>query len=233
MSKLIKKYFYGGLAPDGIYVSFPHDKIQIGSSGSKHVGGHGMVIAVDENTGRTRGSSYGRGVNNSGKHGGAAKVSVPDFHPAVAGEPTEEELNEYAKKLNKRFPKWGDKVNVSYVSGADYDDMVKYMEEAEKPKSGYSKTPYNLYNHNCGVYGVTTINQAMPWYRKITGGTINAIPALLNALGGGLVGIGHDVEQGKLGTNTLQGFTNFPGAGGRADMHAWSLPWWKTKGTNK
>ena len=62
---------------------------------------YGMVIAVDENTGHTRGSSYGRNVNNSGTHGGAKRVSVPDFHPAVKGKPTEEELNEYAKKLAK------------------------------------------------------------------------------------------------------------------------------------
>ena len=91
--------------------------------------------------------------------------------------------------------------------------MVKYMEEAEKSKSGYSKTPYNLYNHNCGVYGVSTINQAMPWYRKATGTVFNLIPGALNAILGGIVGIGHDIEQGKIGTNTIQGLTNFTGAG--------------------
>ena len=234
MSKLKpRKYFMGGAAPDGMYVSFPDDQIQIGPSKPGNVGGHGMVIAVDENTGQTRGSSYGRGVNNSGKHGGATRVSVPDFHPAVKGKPTEEELNEYAKRLAKRFPNWGGKVNVSYVPGANYDDMVEYMEEAEKPKSGYSKTPYNLYNHNCGVYGVSTINQAMPWYRKITGGLLNFVPGAVNTILGGFTGIGHDIEQGKPGTNTVQGITNFTGAGGMANMHGWSLPWGKTKGTNK
>ena len=111
--------------------------------------------------------------------------------------------------------------------------MVEYMEEAEKPNSGYSKTPYNLYNHNCGVYGVSTINQAMPWYRKVTGGLLNFIPGAANAIIGGFTGIGHDVEQLKPGTNTFHGFTNFTGAGGRADMHGWSLPWGKIKGTNK
>lgn len=228
MSKLIKKYFLGG-----VYASFPDDEIQVGPTKSKNVGGHGIVIAVDDKTGHTRGSSYGRGVNKSGKHGGATKVSVPDFHPAVAKKPTEEELNAYAQELSKKFPQWGDKVNVSYVPDADYDKMVEYMEEAEKPKSGYSEAPYNLYNHNCGVYGVSTINQAMPWYRKVTGGLLNFIPAAANAVIGGVTGIGHDIEQKKLGTNTIQGLTNFSGAGGRADMHGWSLPWGKTKGTNK
>lgn len=228
-----RKYFMGGASPDGMYVSFPNDAIKIGGVKSKNVGGHGMVIAVDENTGYTRGSSYGRGINNSGKHGGAERVSVPNFYPAVKGEPTEEELNEYAKKLAARFPSWGDKVNVSYVPGADYDDMVEYMEKAEKPNSGYSKTPYNLYNHNCGVYGVSTINQAMPLHRRITGGLFNFLPGVANAIIGGLTGLGHDIEQKKLGTNTLHGLTNFTGAGGRADMHGLSLPWDTTKGTNK
>lgn len=103
-------------------------------------------------------------------------------------------MNAYAKKLAARFPNWGGKVNVSYIPGADYDDMVKYMEESEKRDSGYSKTPYNLYNHNCGVYGVKVINQAMPWYRKISGGLFNMVPAVANSVIGGLVGIGHDIE---------------------------------------
>lgn len=236
MKKLIRKHLLGGVSSeDGMYVSFPEDKIEIGlKQGSKHVGGHGIAIAVDEETGNTRGSSYGRGVNRSGKHGGASRVSVPNFRPAVKGEPTEEELNAYAKKLAARFPKWGGKVNVSYIPGADYDDMVKYMEESEKRGYGYSKTPYNLYNHNCGVYGVNVINQAMPWYRKISGGLFNTVSAVTNSVIGGLVGIGHDIEQGKKGTNALSGLTNLTGAGGRADMHGWSLPWWgREKGTNK
>lgn len=231
--KLIKKYLQGGTTPDGIYVSFPEDEIRIGSSKYNNVGGHGIVIAVDENTGHTRGSSYGRNLNNSGKHGGAVKVTVPDFHPATAGKPTEEELNAYAQKLSEVFPQWGKKVNVTYVPDADYEDMVEYMEEAEKPKSGYSKKPYNLYNHNCGVYGVNTINQAMPWYRQISGAIFNSVPAITNAIIGGVTGIGHDIEQKEKGTNTFQGFTNFSGAGGRADMHGWSLPWDTITGTNK
>lgn len=109
--------------------------------------------------------------------------------------------------------------------------MVKYMEESEKPKSGYSLKPYNLYNHNCGVYGVDTINQAMPWYRKVTGTIFNAVPSAVNNFIGGLAGIGHDIEQKKLGTNTFHGITNNSGAGGRADMHGYSLPWFSTKGT--
>ncbi len=109
--------------------------------------------------------------------------------------------------------------------------MVEYMEESEKPKSGYSRVPYNLYNHNCGVYGVNVINQAMPWYRQVTGGALNTKPAIPNAVLGGLTGIGHDIEQGKPGYNTIQGFTNLSGASGRADMHGYSLPWGTTKGS--
>lgn len=216
--------------PDGIYVSFPNDAIEIGGVKTPNVGGHGIVIAVDEKTGNTRASTYGRGVNNSKKHGGANRITVPNFNPKEAGNPTEEELNNYAKQLVNRFPQWGDKANVSYVKGADYNKMVDYMQEAESGK-GFSKTPYNLYNHNCGVYGVNTINQAMPWYRKVTGSILNLQPAIRNAIIGGVVGLGHDIEQGKLGTNAIQGVTNFTGAGGRADMHAYSLPWFKTKGT--
>lgn len=217
--------------PDGIYVSFPNDQINIGGIRTSAVGGHGAVIAVDEETGHTRGSSYGRDVANSGRHGQAARIIVPDFHPNEPGNPTEEELNAYAKRLQERFPNWGNKVNVTYVKDADYDDMVKYMEESEKPKSGYSSKPYNLYNHNCGVYGVHTINQAMPWYRKVTGTVFNAVPKAVNNFIGGLTGVMHDIEQGKPGTNTFYGVTNNSEAGGRADMHGYSLPWFSTKGT--
>lgn len=217
-----------------MYVSFPEDRIDLGFDATRYVGGHGIAIAVDEETGRTRGSSYGRGVNGSGRHGGAARIIVPDFHPAVKGSPTEEELNAYAKKLAARFPRWGGKANVSYIPGADYDDMVEYMKQSEKRGSGFSKSPYNLYNHNCGVYGTTVINQAMPWYRKVSGGLLNMVPAVANSVIGGLTGVAHDIEQGELGTNTLSGLTNLTGAGGRSDMHGWSLPWWnRKKGTNK
>ena len=220
------------LSPDGMYVSFPKDKIDVGGIKTSSVGGHGIVIAVDE-SGNTRGSTYGRGIKNSGKFGAARRISVPNFHPAEAGNPTEEELNDYAKKLVSRFPQWGEQANVSYVKGADYDKMVDYMEKSEQDKQGYSETPYNIYNHNCGVYGVETINQAMPWYRRVSGGITNFIPGIINSGLGAIVGLGHDVEQGKLGYNTWQGLTNFTGAGGRADMHGWSLPWGKTTGTYK
>ena len=68
----------------------------------------------------------------------------------------------------------------------------------------------------------------------ISGGLFNTVSAVANSVIGGLVGIGHDVEQGKKETNTLSELTNLTGAGGRADMHGWSLPLWvKEKGTNK
>lgn len=73
----------------------------------------------------------------------------------------------------------------------------------------------------------------MPWYRKISGEVINFVPGILNSILGGVTGIVHDIEQGKPATNTIQGFTNFTGAGGRADMHGYSLPWGKIKGTYK
>lgn len=219
------------LTNDGIYVSFPQDGINIAGIKTKSVGGHGAVIAVDESTGNTRGSSYGRNVQGSGSHGQANRIYVPSFHPQEPGNPTKEELDKYAKKLNKKFPQWGNKVNVTYVKGASYDDMVKYMEESEKANKGFSKAPYNLYNHNCGVYGVETINQAMPWYRQVSGRLINLVPGIFNSILGGIAGIGHDIEQKSLGTNTWQGFTNFTGAGGKANAHGWSLPWSTTFGT--
>ena len=98
------------------------------------------------------------------------------------------------------------------------------MEESEQKKSGFSSIPYNLYNHNCGVYGVDVINQAMPWYRQIAGNVINAPLTLPVGVVGALTGIGHDIEQGTPGTHTLQGLLN-NGTGGRADMHGFTLPW--------
>lgn len=49
------------LSPDGMYVSFPKDKIDVGGIKTSSVGGHGIVIAVDE-SGNTRGSTYGRDI---------------------------------------------------------------------------------------------------------------------------------------------------------------------------
>ena len=42
----------------------------------------------------------------------------------------------------------------------------------------------------------------MPWYRKVSGGITNFIPGIINSGLGAIVGLGHDVEQGKLGYNT-------------------------------
>lgn len=232
LSKKINKFNLGGPMLDGIYVSYPNQSIKIGPKRADYVGGHGMVIAVDENTGTTRGSEYGRyNGNNSSTYGNARRVNVPDFHPADPGNPTKEELDAYAKKLQKDA--YGPKVNVTYVKGADYDKMVDYMKKSERnnKKDGYSNKPYNLYNHNCGTYGVETINQAMPWYRQITGKAINSLKVPSNAILGGLMGIGHDIEQKGHGENTWKGFTNFSGAGGRADMHGFSLPWGTTRGS--
>ncbi len=39
------------------------------------------------------------------------------------------------------------------------------------------------------------------------------------------------VDPENLGINTLHGVINSTGAGGRADMHGYSLPWFSTKGT--
>ena len=113
-----------------MYVSFPNDKIEIGGIKTSSIGGHGIVIAVDEE-GNTRGSTYGRNVKNSGRFGAARRISVPSFHPTKPGNPTEKELDEYAQKLNSKFPNWGGQVNISYVKDADYDKMVDYMEKSE------------------------------------------------------------------------------------------------------
>lgn len=213
---------------DGIYISYPQDKINISGIKTDLVGGHGMVIAVDENTGKTRGSEYGRNYNNSGKFGAARRVIVPNFYPANPGNPTTEELDQYAKKLQR--DSHGNTVHVTYIKGADYDKMVDYMKEAESGK-GFASKPYNLANHNCGSYGVQTINQAMPWYRKITGGLFNAIPNIINTPAAVLMGVGHDIEQKTLGTHTKSALTDNSSTFGRADMHGYSLPWFTIKGT--
>lgn len=213
---------------DGIYVSYPNDKIDVSGTKTDWVGGHGMVIAVDPATGTTRGSEYGRGYAGKGKYGGARRVSVPNFNPAKPGSPTNEELQRYAQSLQRAS--MGDKVNVTYVPGADYNKMVEYMEEAESGK-GFASKPYNLWNHNCGVYGVRTINQAMPWYRKVTGTIFNLPSSILNSILGGVTGIGHAIEQ-KDASKILPGFVG-GAAGGRADKHGYSLPWFHNTESNK
>lgn len=220
--KLIKKFSSGG-ASDGIYVSYPSQKISIGNGKYDNVGGHGMVIAVDENTGQTRGSEYGRYKN---KYGNAHQVRVPNFHPADPGNPTEEELNAYAQQLANRT---GQKaVNVTYVKGPDYQEMVDYMKETEQG-GGYAEDPYNVYSHNCGTYGCEVINQAMPLHRQATGRVFNFVPGVFNSVIGGLTGIGHAIEQGEP-SRIWDGLTSAGGAGGRADMHGYSLPWTTTRG---
>lgn len=46
--------------PDGILAIFPAYKVSVPGSSGKVGLGHGAVIAVDEDTGATRGSEYGR-----------------------------------------------------------------------------------------------------------------------------------------------------------------------------
>lgn len=85
-----------------MYVEFPDYQVKTGlpnSSGMSRMPlGHGMVIAVDENTGQTRGSEYGR--YDPEEKGIARRVTVPNFKAKEPGNPTNEELNTYAEALN-------------------------------------------------------------------------------------------------------------------------------------
>ena len=127
-----------------------------------------MVIAVDENTGKTRGSEYGRYKTNRGE---AHRVVVPDFKMKNPGNPTKEELNTFAKKLYDSYAKkhdLGNRVRVYYVKGADENKMTELMKSAETNdrKNGfYTNSDYGIVGHNCGTYGADVIKKSMPWYK--------------------------------------------------------------------
>lgn len=165
-TKLVKRFKNPSspISPDGIYVNFPDYQVNTETQAGKQPLGHGMVIAVDENTGNTRGSEYGR--YNPG--GSARRVTVPNFHAADPGNPTQEELDAYAKQLDRAYGHSGGRTEVHYVPGADYGEMVDLMKSAEsgdKKNGFYINSKYRLLDHNCGTYGVDLIKKAMPWYK--------------------------------------------------------------------
>ena len=163
--------------PDAIYVNFPDYIVDTGIADSKvaqAIGlsakngkitaplGHGAVIAVDEQTGKTRGSEYGRyDAENKGE---AHKVKIPDFKMATPGSPTQEELDNYAKKLDKSYGHSGGATEVYYIPDADEDKMIEMMESAEKDKDNgfYRNKDYNILTHNCGTYAADMIKKALP-----------------------------------------------------------------------
>lgn len=131
--------------------------------------GHGMVIAVNEDTGQTRGSEYGR--YDSANKGTARRVSVPNFVMADPGNPTQEELDRYAEQLDKSYGHSGGKTKVHYIKGADEDEMIKLMESAEsgdRDNGYYINSDYRILDHNCGTYGCDLIKKTVPWYRKFS-----------------------------------------------------------------
>ena len=60
-----------------------------------------MVISVNEDTGETRGSEYGR--YDPANKGIARRVVVPDFKMKNPGNPTQEELDAYAAALDRKY----------------------------------------------------------------------------------------------------------------------------------
>ena len=168
-----QKFNMGGQAPDGIYVEMPDYQVDTGfknndGSPKKLRLGHGMVIAVEENTGSTRGSEYGR--YDPENKGLARRVRVPDFHMKDPGNPTQEELDNYASQLNQSYGHTGGRIKAHYVKGADYDKMVGLMQSAEQNQddSYYHNRNYAIVDHNCGTYAADLIKKALPWY-KIAG----------------------------------------------------------------
>lgn len=193
-SKLIpRKYFMGGSAPDGIYVEYPNYQVST-PVGNMRLG-HGMVIAVDENTGKTRGSEYGR--YDKENKGLARRVTVPDLQMADPGNPTKEELNAYANKLYNSYAKKhnkekiGNKVKIHYVKGADENKMIELMKNAETNdrKNGfYTNHNYRILDHNCGTYGADMIKKSMPLFKfsgfaPYTAGTPSMVSPILGTSG--------------------------------------------------
>lgn len=153
-------------SPDGIYVEFPNYEVQTNTFLKKQPLGHGMVIAVDENTGRTRGSEYGR--YDKENKGWARRVRVPDLR-------TNEDLDAYAQRLynsyKKKHSNIGNTVKVHYVKGADENKMIQLMKSAEannRKNSFYTNHNYRILDHNCGTYAADLIKKSMP-LKKLSG----------------------------------------------------------------
>lgn len=167
-------------APDGLYVDFPQYQIDtdipagplkgvVKTSGDGDIKmplGHGMVIAVNEDTGETRGSEYGRYGSQNGHRGLARRVRVPNFVMADPGNPTQEELDAYAKKLVSAYPNSSGEARIVYVKGADENKMKELMNSAEKGNGFYTNTDYRILDHNCGTYGCDLLSKSTPWYLK-------------------------------------------------------------------
>ena len=162
--KYIKKQRANKLGNGGIYVVFPRYRVDTGL-GFRFPLGHGMAIAVDDKTGATRGSEYGR--YDAADKGIARRVTVPNLIAEDPSNPTQKELNHYAEQLNKMYGHSGGRVEIHYVRGADDKKMINLMESAEKntPDSFYQNRDYNILDHNCGTYAADMIKQSMPWYK--------------------------------------------------------------------
>lgn len=164
-------------SPDGIYVQFPDYRVQI-PGGKKLPLGHGMVIAVDENTGRTRGSEYGR--YDKENKGLARRVRVPDLR-------TNEDLDAYAQRLynsyKKKHPQLGNSVKIHYIKDADENKMIQLMKSAESGNGFYTNKNYNLINHNCGTYGIDLLKKAGAKFRSLGFGTPKMVAPLWRPTG--------------------------------------------------
>ena len=139
---------------------------ETGSGNAKASLGHGMAIAVHEDTGKTRGSDYGRYDKDS--KGIARRVKVPNFKMATPGKPTQQELDDYARSLDKMYGHSGGRTTVHYVRGANADEMEEMMKSAEtnnREKGYYVNSDYRILDHNCGTYAADMIKKSMPWYK--------------------------------------------------------------------
>lgn len=154
---------------DGIYVNFPDYMVDTETKLGKQPLGHGMVIAVDEKTGKTRGSEYGRYKGDGDIKGKARRVVVPNLKMTIPGSPTQAELDAYAQALDKAYGHSGGRTEITYVKGADYDKLVDMMKSAEsQPDKGYYQTkPYSILNHNCGTYTADMLQAATPVFSQI------------------------------------------------------------------
>ncbi len=139
---------------DGLNVVFPDYKVKMPFGNINLPLGHGIGVAIDPMSGRTRGSEYGRYT----KYGKAKRVPVPDFRKASNGEYyTDKELEEYEKLLLHSYQKLmgaskvGNNINIDYQRGVPYETIVKNMQKAESSKFPQS---YGFFydGHNCGTY---------------------------------------------------------------------------------
>jgi hypothetical protein len=133
------------LGQDAIVVVYEGYPVDTGYFDIRLSLGHAAVIAVENESGRTRYYEYGRYGGDFGK---VMRRNIPDLKIGEDGLPTKDSLkNLYdyiSKKYGKEYP-----VLAFYHPGADYQKVVAY---AEKIKNDPNREPYSIPFNTCYTF---------------------------------------------------------------------------------